>query len=135
MPLTYARLFYIINLVFRDLAQFGRAPALGAGGRTFKSCSPDHFYFIRRDTQDGQRGQTVNLLSTTSLVRVQLSPPFKNKKQEQRARKTKIMFLRHSRTRSKNNDNYRGVEQLVARRAHNPKAVGSSPSPATNMPL
>ena len=27
---------------------------------------------------------------------------------------------------------YRGVEQLVARRAHNPKVVGSSPSSATN---
>ncbi len=27
---------------------------------------------------------------------------------------------------------YRGVEQLVARRAHNPKAVGSSPISATN---
>ena len=27
---------------------------------------------------------------------------------------------------------YRGMEQLVARRAHNPKAVGSSPAPATN---
>ena len=26
---------------------------------------------------------------------------------------------------------YRGVEQLVARRAHNPKAVGSSPASAT----
>ena len=26
---------------------------------------------------------------------------------------------------------YRGVEQLVARRAHNPKVVGSSPTPAT----
>ena len=26
---------------------------------------------------------------------------------------------------------YCGVEQLVARRAHNPKAVGSSPTPAT----
>ena len=26
----------------------------------------------------------------------------------------------------------RGVEQSVARRAHNPKVVGSSPSPATN---
>ena len=29
---------------------------------------------------------------------------------------------------------YRGVEQLVARRAHNPEAGGSSPSPATKMP-
>ena len=26
----------------------------------------------------------------------------------------------------------RGVEQLVARRAHNPKVVGSNPAPATN---
>ena len=29
---------------------------------------------------------------------------------------------------------HRGVEQLVARRAHNPEAGGSSPSPATNLP-
>ena len=26
---------------------------------------------------------------------------------------------------------YRGVEQVVARRAHNPKVVGSNPAPAT----
>ena len=26
---------------------------------------------------------------------------------------------------------HRGVEQLVARRAHNPKVAGSSPAPAT----
>ncbi len=31
--------------------------------------------------------------------------------------------------------NKRGVEQLVARRAHNPKAAGSSPAPATNGPI
>ena len=32
----------------------------------------------------------------------------------------------------KNHDRiHRGVEQLVARRAHNPKATGSSPVPAT----
>ena len=30
---------------------------------------------------------------------------------------------------------YRGVEQLVARRAHNPEAEGSSPSPATNFTI
>ncbi len=29
------------------------------------------------------------------------------------------------------NAQHRGVEQLVARRAHNPKVVGSSPTPAT----
>ena len=27
--------------------------------------------------------------------------------------------------------NYRGMEQLAARRAHNPKVVGSNPTPAT----
>ena len=30
---------------------------------------------------------------------------------------------------------YRGVEQLVARRAHNPEVAGSSPVPATRNPL
>ncbi len=30
---------------------------------------------------------------------------------------------------------YRGVEQLVARRAHNPKVAGSSPVPATRKDL
>ncbi len=50
----------------------------------------------------GQREQTVNLPSSTSKVRILLPPPF-----------------------------HRGVEQLVARRAHNPKVAGSSPVPAT----
>ena len=27
----------------RDVAQFGSAPALGAGCRRFESCHPDHF--------------------------------------------------------------------------------------------
>ena len=30
---------------------------------------------------------------------------------------------------------HRGVEQLVARRAHNPKVVGSSPASATKNPV
>ena len=30
---------------------------------------------------------------------------------------------------------YRGVEQMVARRAHNPEVVGSNPSPATTKVL
>ena len=29
------------NLPYRDVAQFGSASALGAGGRRFKSCHPD----------------------------------------------------------------------------------------------
>ena len=36
------------------------------------------------------------------------------------------LFLRHI------YQKHRGVEQLVARRAHNPKVAGSSPVPATN---
>lgn len=30
------------HLNHRGVAQLGRAPALGAGGRRFKSCHPDH---------------------------------------------------------------------------------------------
>ena len=37
------------------------------------------------------------------------------------------IILRHLRVRMK----YRGVEQLEARRAHNPEVVGSSPASAT----
>jgi hypothetical protein len=33
------------------------------------------------------------------------------------------------------NQTHCGVEQLVARWAHNPKVVGSSPAPATKSPL
>ncbi len=51
----------------------------------------------------GQREQTVNLPAPPSMVRIHPPPPFL----------------------------YRGVEQLVARRAHNPKVVGSSPASAT----
>ena len=49
----------------------------------------------------GQREQTVNLLAPPSMVRIHPSPPC------------------------------RGVEQLAARRAHNPEVGGSSPPPAT----
>ena len=54
----------------------------------------------------GQRGQTVNLLATLSVVRIHLHPVWEKSYQ------------------------YRGVEQLEARRAHNPEVVGSNPSPA-----
>jgi len=37
----------------------------------------------------------------------------------------------HSTAPKTNSMIYRGMEQLVARRAHNPKAAGSSPAPAT----
>ena len=32
----------------RDIAQLGRAPALGAGGRRFKSYYPEYFFFCNK---------------------------------------------------------------------------------------
>ena len=70
LDLTWIRKHDIIIFVGekREVAQLGRAPGLGLGGRRFESCLPDLYH--------------------------------------------------------------RGVEQLVARRAHNPEVVGSNPSPA-----
>jgi hypothetical protein len=34
------------SLASRDVAQSGRAPALGAGSRRFKSCHPDQIAYI-----------------------------------------------------------------------------------------
>ena len=50
-----------------------------------------------------------------------------NREVEQSAQGFESLFLRQF------NFIYRGVEQLVARRAHNPKVTGSSPVPATNL--
>ncbi len=33
----------------RDVAQLGRAPGLGPGGRRFESCHPDHFCNFQSD--------------------------------------------------------------------------------------
>ena len=38
---AYGFLKCIIQVIFRGIAQPGSAPALGAGGRRFKSCCPD----------------------------------------------------------------------------------------------
>ena len=59
----------------------------------------------------GQRGQTVNLLQIASVVRIHLCPFFKQ------------MF--------KVKLNSAGWSSLEARRAHNPKVIGSNPIPAT----
>ena len=56
----------------------------------------------------GQRGQTVNLLQIASVVRIHLHP-FKL--------------------------NIAGWSSLEARRAHNPKVIGSNPIPATHAQL
>ena len=58
----------------------------------------------------GQRGQTVNLLATPSKVRILLHP-FNG---------LTIQF------------NIAGWSSLEARRAHNPKVIGSNPVPATH---
>ena len=59
----------------------------------------------------GQRGQTVNLLSTISKVRILLHPFV-----------LKIYI-----------NNIAGWSSLEARRAHNPKVVGSNPAPAISI--
>ena len=59
----------------------------------------------------GQRGQTVNLLQHASVVRIHLCP----------------FFIR----RYEGKENIAGWSSLEARRAHNPKVIGSNPVPAT----
>ena len=42
--MTFAAPYQGISMIeFRDVAQLGRAPGLGPGGRMFKSCRPDHY--------------------------------------------------------------------------------------------
>ena len=90
-------------------------------------------------------GQSSRLITGWSGVRVPEGPPFTffnfehgeiPKRLKGSVLKTdrgshprgfKSLFLRHF--------FHRGMEQLVARRAHNPEAVGSSPAPATNGPV
>ena len=59
----------------------------------------------------GQRGQTVNLLRFASVVRIHLHP-------------FGYGFLQTT-------YNIAGWSSLEARRAHNPKVIGSNPIPAT----
>ena len=68
----------------------------------------------------GQRGQTVNLLRNASVVRIHLHP-------------LKISVVISSLIVYNNNIiNTAGWSSLEARRAHNPKVIGSNPVPATN---
>ena len=77
--------------------------------------SPIIGFYIMDGFPSGQRGQTVNLLSVTSVVRIHPHPL----------------------NRQKNNEIHYGVyidagwSSLEARRAHNPKVGGSNPPPAT----
>ena len=65
----------------------------------------------------GQRGQTVNLLQIASVVRIHLHPfSFSGIFSKKRT-----YHIQH---------NIAGWSSLEARRAHNPKVVGSNPAPA-----
>ena len=66
----------------------------------------------------GQRGQTVNLLQIASVVRIHLHPFSFSRIFS----KKRTYHIQH---------NIAGWSSLEARRAHNPKVVGSNPAPAT----
>ena len=71
----------------------------------------------------GQRGQTVNLLQIASVVRIHLHP----------LRWRQISGIHLYRIRNHfypQLNNIAGWSSLEARRAHNPKVVGSNPAPA-----
>ena len=81
----------------------------------------------------GQRGQTVNLLSMTSVVRIHPHPfgvlaqlgehlPYKQRVTGSSPVGPISMKIEYI---------IAGWSSLVARRAHNPKVVGSNPSPAS----
>ena len=74
----------------------------------------------------GQRGQTVNLLATLSVVRIHLHPFGKKVFHKRLHISFKYVYNIL--------DNIAGWSSLEARRAHNPKVVGSNPAPATQTP-
>ena len=58
---------------FRGVAQFGSAPALGAGGLGFKSLHPDQVYVLRAFSSVGQSNR---LITGVSRVQVPEGPPY-----------------------------------------------------------
>ena len=68
----------------------------------------------------GQRGQTVNLLQIASVVRIHLHPFSFSRIFS----KKRTYHIQH---------NIAGWSSLEARRAHNPKVIGSNPVPATQV--
>ena len=137
-------LFWVVDWTIWGLSSAGRASALQAEGHRFEPYRP-HFQsiaewlakkympmwlnwqsswfvisrlsvrvrssaYIMDGFPSGQRGQTVNLLSTTSKVRILPHP---------------LTII------SERQFHIAGWSSLEARRAHNPKVVGSNPTPAT----
>ena len=89
----------------------------------------------------GQRGQTVNLLSTTSKVRILLHPLAERRKSADVAQLAEQLICNQQvigsspiigfKLKSFKLNIIAGWSSLEARRAHNPKVVGSNPAPAT----
>ena len=77
--------------------------------------SPIIGFYIMDGFPSGQRGQTVNLLSVTSVVRIHPHP----------LNRQKDFIVQYGVY------NDAGWSSLEARRAHNPKVGGSNPPPAT----
>lgn len=64
-----------LTCIYLDVAQFGRAPALGAGGCRFKSCHPDltHLNLCRNQwyqwwTETGVKGSAVDVLHIIQTI-------------------------------------------------------------------
>ena len=124
---------------FREVAQLGSAPGLGPGGRRFKSCLPDHLK-IGAIAQLGEhlpctQGVSGSIpLGSTNLFITEIYPSLaegtglENQQRINVLRGFESLNLRHLLK-----FNIAGWSSLVARRAHNPKVVGSNPSPATKM--
>ena len=104
----------------------GRASALQAEGHRFEPCN---FHLLSLDGNhlsgklgkmggfpSGQREQTVNLLALPSVVRIHFRPL-------KQIRHWLICFQAR-------NAHTAGWSSLEARRAHNPKVIGSNPVPA-----
>ena len=120
-------------VVLWDLSSAGRASALQAEGHRFEPCRSHMDGF-----PSGQRGQTVNLLQVASVVRIHLHPLAERRCadvaqlaeqlicNQQVIGSSPIIGL----TLLKRNFNIAGWSSLEARRAHNPKVVGSNPAPA-----
>ena len=63
-----------VNENLWDLSSAGRASALQAEGHRFEPCRPHNLLTYVGDFPSGQRGQTVNLLATPSVVRIHHRP-------------------------------------------------------------
>ena len=115
-----------------DLSSAGRASALQAEGHRFEPCRSHYVDGF----PSGQRGQTVNLLATPSKVRILLHPlaEWLDLILADVAQLAEQLICNQQVIGSSPiigfKLNIAGWSSLEARRAHNPKVVGSNPAPA-----